>query len=280
MKPNRRQFLGASIASASALSFLPGAQAQEAGVMTFALAARSPNSLEPAYVVQGADNWVNMQIFDTLVRPEDGTFAVTPGDFKPSLAESWTTSADGRTWTFQLRKGVKFHGGYGEMTADDVKFTFERLLDPKKPVDRQPLYVGTMESITAEGPGTVVFKLKRPDPLFCGSILYTPRRLHRLAGRRWTERGDEACHESDRHRRLPVRRASSPTKGVILKRLRRALGGPAGHPGAARSPTSLDTTARTLALLVGQGRHDRGGAGAGLDPDRCRPAQDGPACST
>ena len=157
MKPNRRQFLGASIASASALSLWPGAHAQEAGVMTFALAARSPNSLEPAYVVQGADNWVNTQIFDTLVRPEDGTFAVTPADFKPSIAESWTSSADGRTWTFQLRKGVKFHGGYGEVTADDVVFTFERLLDPKKPVDRQPLYAGTMESITAEGPGAALF---------------------------------------------------------------------------------------------------------------------------
>jgi len=141
--------------------------------MTFALAARSPNSLEPAVVVQGADNWVNTQIFDTLVRPEDGTFAVTPADFKPSIAESWTSSADGRTWTFQLRKGVKFHGGYGEVTADDVVFTFERLLDPKKPVDRQPLYMGTLESVTAEGPGTVVFKLKRPDPLFCGTTPYT-----------------------------------------------------------------------------------------------------------
>ena len=97
--------------------------------MTFALAARSPNSLEPAFVVQGADNWVNMQIFDNLVRPEDGTFAVTPRDFKPSLAESWTSSADGRTWTFQLRKGVKFHGGYGGVTADDVKFTFRSLGD-------------------------------------------------------------------------------------------------------------------------------------------------------
>jgi peptide/nickel transport system substrate-binding protein len=88
MRPNRRQFLGASIAAAAAGPFLPRAQAQDAGVMTFALAARSPNSLEPAVVVQGADNWVNMQIFDTLVRPEDGTFAVTPGEFKPSLAES------------------------------------------------------------------------------------------------------------------------------------------------------------------------------------------------
>jgi len=170
MRPNRRQFLGAAAATAAAGSF-SRAQAQDTGTMTFALAARSPNSLEPAFVVQGADNWVNMQIFDTLVRPEDGTFAVTPGEFKPSLAESWTTSADGRTWTFQLRKGVKFHGGYGEVTADDIVFTFERLLDPKKPVDRQPLYAGTMESIKAEGPGTVTFKLKRPDPLFCGSML-------------------------------------------------------------------------------------------------------------
>ena len=201
MKPNRRQFLGASVASASALSFLPRAHAQEAGVMTFALAARSPNSLEPAFVVQGADNWVNMQIFDTLVRPEDGTFAVTPGDFKPSLAESWTSSADGRTWTFQLRKGVKFHGGYGEMTSDDVKFTFERLLDPKKPVDRQPLYAGTIESITrrrsrhrhlqAQAAGSAVL---RQHPLY-------PWRLHRFAqGVGRTRR--QACHQSDRHRRL------------------------------------------------------------------------------
>ncbi len=249
MKPNRRQFLGASLASASALSFLPGAQAQEAGVMTFALAARSPNSLEPAYVVQGADNWVNMQIFDTLVRPEDGTFAVTPGDFKPSLAESWTTSADGRTWTFQLRKGVKFHGGYGEMTADDVKFTFERLLDPKKPVDRQPLYAGTMESITAEGPGTVTFKLKRPDPLFCGSILYT-RGGCIVSRKALAERGDKhatnpigtGAYEFDR---------IEPAKGVFLKAFAEHWEGPPGVP-ELRFSYILDTTARTLALLAGQ----------------------------
>src|SRR5262245_45649180 len=91
MRPNRRQFLGASVATAATSSFWPAARAQDAGTMTFAASARSPNSLEPAFVVQGADNWVTMQIFDTLVRPEDGTFAVTPGDFKPSLAESWTS---------------------------------------------------------------------------------------------------------------------------------------------------------------------------------------------
>ncbi len=249
MKPNRRQFLGASLASASVASFLPGAQAQDAGVMTFGLAARGPNSLEPTYVVQGADNWVNMQIFDTLVRPEDGTFAVTPGEFKPSLAESWTTSADGRTWIFKLRKGVKFHGGYGEMTSDDVKFTFERLLDPKKPVDRQSLYMGTLESITAEDPGTVVFKLKRPDPLFSGSILYT-RGSCIVSRKALAERGEK-------HAMNPIGTGAyqfdrvDPASGVYLKAFAEHWEGPPGIP-EIRFAYILDTTARTLALLAGK----------------------------
>ena len=53
---------------------------------------------------------------------------------------------DARTWTFHLRHGVTFHKGYGEMTADDVAFTFDRLLDPKALISSRAIYeniVGT-----------------------------------------------------------------------------------------------------------------------------------------
>ncbi|CAG0992266.1 Glutathione-binding protein GsiB [Anaerolineae bacterium] len=62
-------------------------------------------------------------VFDTLlVKAADGTF-------KPSLAMSWDIAPDGRTYTFKLRQGVKFHDGT-PFNAAAVKFTFERILDP------------------------------------------------------------------------------------------------------------------------------------------------------
>jgi peptide/nickel transport system substrate-binding protein/oligopeptide transport system substrate-binding protein len=55
----------------------------------------------------------------------DQTLSITP-----ALAQFWTASRDGLTWTFTLRKGVKFHHGR-EVTSDDVVYSFTRLLDPK-----------------------------------------------------------------------------------------------------------------------------------------------------
>jgi peptide/nickel transport system substrate-binding protein/oligopeptide transport system substrate-binding protein len=67
---------------------------------------------------------VGQQLFDGLVQ-FDQTLSITP-----ALANFWMASRDGLTWTFTLRKGVKFHHGR-EVTADDVVYSFTRLVDPR-----------------------------------------------------------------------------------------------------------------------------------------------------
>jgi peptide/nickel transport system substrate-binding protein len=87
------------------------------------------DSLDPAFgVVDGAYS-VGSYIFNGLVRLPPGTldFDNLEGD----LAESWEISDDGLIYTFHLRKGVQWHKGYGEFTAQDVKYTFDRLGDSK-----------------------------------------------------------------------------------------------------------------------------------------------------
>lgn len=83
-----------------------------------------PSTLDPALIsdVYGAS--VMQQMFDGLVS-FDQTLAVTP-----SLAEFWRASRDGLTWTFTLRKGVRFHHGR-ELTAEDVVYSLTRVIDPR-----------------------------------------------------------------------------------------------------------------------------------------------------
>jgi len=83
-----------------------------------------PATLDPARVNDVYGRSVAQQIFDGLVR-FDQTLTITP-----SLAEFWRASRDGLSWTFTLRKGVRFHHGR-EVTADDVVFSFTRILDPR-----------------------------------------------------------------------------------------------------------------------------------------------------
>lgn len=67
----------------------------------------------------GDDNLVLSNVYDCL------TFLEADGSISPGLAESWSVSEDGLCYTFNLRKGVKFHNGY-DFSARDVKFTFDK----------------------------------------------------------------------------------------------------------------------------------------------------------
>src|SRR5262249_4892015 len=102
--------------------------------------------------------------YNTLLRtdPNDPTGTKIIGD----LAESWTTSKDGRTYTLKLRRGVKFHDG-SEMTSRDVKASYDRIMNPPPGIHsiRQGEYVDT-EAVQAPDPYTVVCGLKGPSPSF------------------------------------------------------------------------------------------------------------------
>ena len=102
--------------------------------------------------------------YNTLLRvdPNDRTGTKPVGD----LAESWTVSADGLTYTFRLRRGVKFHDG-ADMTSRDVKASYDKILNPPAGVKslRRTAYQA-VAAVEAPDANTVVFKLKWPESSF------------------------------------------------------------------------------------------------------------------
>jgi len=100
-------------------------------------------------------------IYNTLLRfdPTDRTGTRVVGD----LAESWTIARDGRTYTFRLRRGVKFHDG-SDLTSKDVKASYDKIIFPPSGVIsfRKGQYTA-VEAVEAPDAATVVFRLKWPS---------------------------------------------------------------------------------------------------------------------
>lgn len=109
-------------------------------------------SIDPHRAVEWSDNTVNPLVYEALVGfgPD--------GRWKGVLAESWDVSEDGLTWTFHLRRGVKFHNGR-EMTADDVVFNFDRILNEATGASMYSYFKNKIVSYKALDPYTVEFVL-------------------------------------------------------------------------------------------------------------------------
>ena len=112
-------------------------------------------------------------------------FDAKTGKVIPSLADSWTVSADGLTYAFKLHPGVKFHGTQyfkpaRELNAQDVLFSFQRMLDPANPWHKvaqsgfphaQSMQLpGLIKKIEAPDPLTVRFTLDHPDATFLATL--------------------------------------------------------------------------------------------------------------
>lgn len=90
--------------------------------------------LDPIEAVDSESLKITANIFDTLVIYSDEKGTVEPG-----LAESWELSDSGLEWTFKIREGVKFHDGE-ELSAESIKFNFERWADPKNSYNKESFY--------------------------------------------------------------------------------------------------------------------------------------------
>jgi peptide/nickel transport system substrate-binding protein len=114
----------------------------------------APAWFDPGEIAAGflTPFWVLYAMHDALVKPMPGNLMA------PSLAESWTVSADQRVYDFKLREGLKFHNG-DPFTADDVKFSFQRSKVGKVLKDR-------VRDVEVVGPARVRFHLHEPFPDF------------------------------------------------------------------------------------------------------------------
>ncbi|MBI3708257.1 MAG: ABC transporter substrate-binding protein [Proteobacteria bacterium] len=123
----------------------------------------APGRLDPSKVVDYASSVLAMNVYDTLVNGDPS------GGVAPSLAESWTLSADGKVYTFKLKPGVKFHGG-GEMTSEDVLFALERTLALNAG------YARLFKGVTGTAPDarTVVLTLPAPNAAFLATLVRLP----------------------------------------------------------------------------------------------------------
>lgn len=165
--------LGFSIPSMMALHGLTGvtgvsaASRQDAepvagGTLTLGVTA-DPAELDPHKTSLTAAWHVIEHVYDTLVTTDQ---TLSPA---PRLAETWDISDDGLVYTFSLRQGAMFHNGR-EFVADDVKYSFERILDPAtaSPVVDELASVDTIDVVDDY---TVAINLLNPDSSFLAKLM-------------------------------------------------------------------------------------------------------------
>ncbi len=160
MKGIRAALLGTAIALGAATS----AQAQQ--TLRVGMAAQDVGRLDPHFAVSTIDRVVVAWMFNGLVRFKPGS--IDPAEIEPDLAERWESSADGRTWTFHLRRGVRFHGDFGELTADDVVFSLGKSGNAQTSAFAADFRA--FEAVEAVDPHTVRIRLRENVPSLLGIL--------------------------------------------------------------------------------------------------------------
>jgi ABC-type transport system substrate-binding protein len=149
---------------AGTLAVLPGSTAGLAAAERTLVVAvdANPSSLD----IQDAQTFLTGLVLGIHVY--DRLFEQSPQGLKPGLAERWETSADGKSWTFHLRRGVKFHDGT-PLTARSVKESIDRVMDPALKLRQASKFAG-VTAVEVVGEHAVRIATSRPLGALPGNL--------------------------------------------------------------------------------------------------------------
>ncbi len=150
------------VAVLAGMTGLASAQRPE-GTLTVAVATFGNERWLP-YLYPGAEDVVLKPMMENLLSRD-----LTTGALTPMLAERWEVLDGGKTWRFFLRKGVQFHDGRGEFTAEDVKFTFATIAREGSANGLAPEF-RLIKSMDIEDPYTIAFHFEKPFVAFGNKV--------------------------------------------------------------------------------------------------------------
>jgi len=162
-----KRWLAVTTAVLAVIGSTSPASAQAKDTLVVALVSHAP-TLDPHMHFERVGILVNINMYDSLLHK------TTKLEYEPSLATSWKTLND-TTWEFKLRKGVKFHNG-DVMTAEDVKFSFDRVLEPGKEKKKSPQYgnIRAIKEVRIVDPETIHLVTDKPFPLLLERLVFFP----------------------------------------------------------------------------------------------------------
>ena len=186
---------------------------------TLRLAGEQPDTLDPALVTDSISAEYVVQIFSGLATLDESLQVV------PDLAERWETSPDGKTYTFFLREGARFHDGRA-VTANDLVYSLERACDPRTGSPVAGVYLGdivgaaeklsgqaaTVRGLQAVDERTVRITIAAPTATFLAKLTYSTAFV---LDRRNVESGDWTARPNGSG---PFRLKEHTSERIVLQR--------------------------------------------------------------
>jgi peptide/nickel transport system substrate-binding protein len=155
-----------AIAAAMLFAGTAGTASAQKKSLVVAAASADAGKLDPHQTAQGADKTLLNWVFNALVRIKPGQ--ASPEFIEPDLAESWSANSTATEWTFNIRKGVQCHYGYGEFTAEDAAYSLKR--SANKETSAFASDFAALETSEAADKYTLKVKLANPIPSLLGLV--------------------------------------------------------------------------------------------------------------